>query len=239
MTLRPASNNSVLHTVTIKIITLQIVIIKIWIICHFTANCFFYYIKIILSLLCQINRPWHYNSIIVSGLSPQHHYHNYTRCKRQHCFKIKQKNPEPLGTNFPSFPYLGEAIEEGLGQALPPPSLTQWVLAGKQSCLPVLHVECHPELRHIDLGPMVQAGVEAFEDGLGGQVQLKHSPTSQCLHNPWATALYTLWISWRYNWNWYSLDDPGSMMLQHFLAPHIDNIQKPATVKVRSQATVS
>ena len=52
--LRPASENSVLHTVTIKIITLQILIIKIWIIYNFTAQRICYYNKIILSLLCQI-----------------------------------------------------------------------------------------------------------------------------------------------------------------------------------------
>ena len=54
LTLRPASENSVLHTVTIKIITLQILFVKIWIIYHFTAKWILYYNKIILSLLCQI-----------------------------------------------------------------------------------------------------------------------------------------------------------------------------------------
>ena len=48
--------NPPLHTVTITIITLQILIIKIWMRHHFTAKWTLYHNKIILSLLCQMNR---------------------------------------------------------------------------------------------------------------------------------------------------------------------------------------
>ena len=48
--------NPPLHTVTITIITLQILIIKIWMRHHFTAKWTLYHNKIILPLLCQINR---------------------------------------------------------------------------------------------------------------------------------------------------------------------------------------
>ena len=52
--MRPASKIPLLHTVIIKIITLQILIIKIWMRHHFSAKWTLYHNKIILSLLSQI-----------------------------------------------------------------------------------------------------------------------------------------------------------------------------------------
>jgi hypothetical protein len=59
----------------------------------------------------------------------------------------------------------GEAVEEGLGQALAAAALLEGVLGRKQPELRVA-VKRLPQLGDEDLGPVVQQGVEALEDGL-------------------------------------------------------------------------
>ena len=67
---------------------------------------------------------------------------------------------------------LGEAVEEGLGQALAAAALRERVLAGEDLGARLVHAERAAELGDEDLRAVVEAGVEAFEHRLGGQVDL-------------------------------------------------------------------
>lgn len=69
--------------------------------------------------------------------------------------------------------HLGEPVEEGLGQPLATAALREGVLAAEDLGLLVLHVEPHAQLRDEDLRPVVEAGVQPLQHGLGGQIQLQ------------------------------------------------------------------
>ena len=73
---------------------------------------------------------------------------------------------------YPAAPHLGESVEEGLGQPLPPPPLSEGVLAAEDLGLLRLNLKAHAQLRDVDLCSVVETGVQTLQHRLGGQVQL-------------------------------------------------------------------
>ena len=67
--------------------------------------------------------------------------------------------------------YLGEAIEKGLGEALPSTALLQGVLAAKDAEASGAR-EGLPEIRNVDGRAMVEARVEALQDALRREIEL-------------------------------------------------------------------
>lgn len=68
--------------------------------------------------------------------------------------------------------YLSESVEEGLGQSLTPTALSEGVLAAKDLGLLMLNLEAHAQFGNVDLGSVVEAGVQSLQHRLRGQVQL-------------------------------------------------------------------
>lgn len=68
--------------------------------------------------------------------------------------------------------YLRESVQEGFGKSFTPAALSERILATKNLGLFMLNLEAHAQLGDKDLGSVIEAGVQALQHRLGGQVQL-------------------------------------------------------------------
>lgn len=73
--------------------------------------------------------------------------------------------------------HLSESVEEGLGQSLTPPALSERILTAEDLCFLVLNLEAHPQFRDVDFCSVVKTSVQTLQHGLRGQVQLSAGET--------------------------------------------------------------
>ena len=59
--------------------------------------------------------------------------------------------------------YLGESVEEGFGQSFASSTLSEGVLAAKDLGLLMLNLEAHAQFRNVDLGSVIEAGVQTLQ----------------------------------------------------------------------------
>lgn len=72
--------------------------------------------------------------------------------------KIKKKKQKPLIRS-----YLSESVEEGFGQPLTPPTLSERVLASKDLRLVMLYLKAHGQFWNVDLCSVIKAGIKTFQ----------------------------------------------------------------------------